>query len=126
MNTAWQSPWVRSSTEDIIAFLDSLPKSHLSLDRKHFIVIDKTLETDGAVWCYRNKDWGNDEESEDYPAAQLGRRGLTRFALPAPHAAGTLYPMLTMDWEECLAQSEEPYSIPHEDRDWWSRDSQVS
>lgn len=85
-----------SSTEDIIAFLDSLPKSHLSLDRKHFTVIDKTLETDGAVWCYRNKDWGNDEELEDYPAAQLGRRGLTRFALSASHAAGTLYPMLKM------------------------------
>ena len=96
----------------------------MQLDTKHFVVIDETLQTNGTVWCYRNKDWGEDEELEDSPLAQLGRRGVTRFAVPASQAAGFLFSMEAGDWEERLAEGEGPRLPLHEDRDWWSRDDQ--
>lgn len=118
IDPAWRSPWASKSMDNILSFMQSLPESHVAINREHFVIVTHTLEERGTLWCYRV---GHGEGVEDRSAAEgeTASTPFTRFACQATEAAEMLFPMQSGDWERYV----EEYVLrpDHDDAGWWDR-----
>lgn len=115
----WQSPWVGTSVDEVVAFMTGLPECHVRIDRKHFVGINHTLEDNGTVWCYRIERQSDSVKLKDAPDAKSGRLEYTRFACKATEAAEILFSLLSRDWERHLCST--PPRLNHSDADSWTK-----
>ena len=84
-----------------------LPESPVDVDRHHFIILNEDLETSGRVWLYRDKDWGDGDEIDDYDESEqwVRRDGVTSCQCEATKTTLILGPMQSGDWEERVGET---------------------